>query len=77
MFWNQECDIISTSIWRPGLIINHDPSKRNLFRCNNRHISFDYYTDGHQINPELKFKEIQLDDKSKEKNKLDVYLRKK
>jgi len=54
MFWNDKSNNLTKILWKPSLLIDHKPNQRKYFRCSNRNISFNYYSDNANINPHLK-----------------------
>ncbi|AEQ61063.1 putative transposase [Acanthamoeba polyphaga mimivirus] len=69
-FWNDECEKISDLLWKPNLIVNHKPQERINFKCDNKYITFNYYSNNVPINDQLKFIDIPQSNNTDKKNKL-------
>ncbi len=74
MFWNKRCEKISQLLWKPSLLINHKPLQKNNFNCNNKNISFNYFSNGIKINPKLEFRDISIIDNTPKKIRLEKQL---
>jgi IS605 OrfB family transposase len=69
MFWSEDCKNLSEHLWKPDLFVHHKPKKRKKFKCLNKNISFNYYSDEVSINSNIKFKDMPVVDNSDKKEK--------
>ena len=75
-FWNDECQKLSDLLWIPDELI-HNHLERKFFKCENKNISFSYFTNKDSYIPDVKFLDIILPDNSSKKDKLYTSLHKK
>ena len=68
-FWNNDCNHLAQKLWIPSLLIDHKPNKSKHFKCQNKNITFNYYSDG-IVCANLSFNKLSLDDNSDAKFKL-------
>ncbi len=76
-FWDDKCSILSNKLWIPSLLIDHNPAKIKDFKCQNKNITFNYFSDKDIIKPNLKFKPMPVPDNTDAKIKLESQLMKK
>lgn len=69
MFWNDSCKNLTQYLCKG--FPNHKPHKKNSFRCLHPNIKFDYYSSNKNYNPYLVFNEIDIDDNTDKKIKLE------
>lgn len=76
MFWNDECKKLSDKLWIPKNLI-HQSFERKNFKCDNKNITFNYYTNNDKFVPNIQFQNIPIYNNQMEKEKLFVSLHKK